>query len=102
MKTFEDYSEQRQALANYPNRGNSIVYPALAMAGEAGEVCNEVKKYIRDDHHMLTEDRRTKIIQEMGDTLWYLDALAYEIGTTLDVVAKVNIAKLKARKEAKG
>lgn len=101
MKTFEEYSEARQATASYPNRGNSIVYPAIALAGEAGEVCNEVKKYIRDDHHMLTSEREKKIIEEMGDTLWYLDALAYEIGTTLDHVAKVNIAKLKARKEAK-
>lgn len=98
MKTFEDYSEQRKAFAVYPNRGNSIVYPAIALAGEAGEVANEIKKYIRDDHHLLTPIRRAKIIEEMGDVLWYLDALAEEIGTTLDEVGKRNIEKLKARK----
>jgi NTP pyrophosphatase (non-canonical NTP hydrolase) len=97
LKTFEDYSEHRKSFAKYPNRGNSIVYPAIALAGEAGEVANEIKKFIRDDHHLLTPIRRAKIIEEMGDTLWYLDALAEEIDTTLEHVAKVNIAKLQAR-----
>ncbi len=97
MKTFEEYEEHSRSFGNYPNRGNSIVYPAMGLAGEAGEVANEVKKYIRDDRHRLTIERKFKIIEEMGDVLWYLGALSFEIGTTLEEVAKVNLAKLSKR-----
>lgn len=100
MKTFEEYNERASVSAKYPNRGNSVVYPAVGLAGEAGEVANEIKKYIRDDHHRLTDERRSKIIDEMGDVLWYLNALAFEIGSTLEDVAKRNIAKLDQRHKA--
>lgn len=95
--TFFEYSAGRKQFAKYPNRGNTIIYPAVALAGEAGEVCNEIKKYLRDDHHVLTPARATRIIEEMGDVLWYLDALAEELGVTLEEIAEGNLDKLAKR-----
>lgn len=35
--------------------------------------------------------------RELGDVLWYVAELASGLGMTLDVVAQMNIDKLKAR-----
>jgi NTP pyrophosphatase (non-canonical NTP hydrolase) len=40
-----------------------------------------------------------EIVKELGDVLWYLAAMADELGTTLNHVAEVNLEKLRDRKE---
>ena len=42
------YQQMAQALAEYPDVGYNILYPAMGIAGEAGEVCDKVKKYWRN------------------------------------------------------
>ena len=70
------------------------------MAGEAGEVANQVKKIIRDDGGELTTARTAKIIDELGDVLWYLAAVASDIGISLNDIAYANLYKLRQRKLA--
>ena len=55
-----------------------ITYPALGLAGEAGEVADKVKKIFRDNQ----DDARFKgeIAKEIGDVLWYCAALADDLG----------------------
>ena len=36
---------------------------------------------------------------ELGDVLWYISALADDLGVTLEEVAKANIEKLQSRME---
>jgi NTP pyrophosphatase (non-canonical NTP hydrolase) len=100
--TFTDYEEQATFFDLNPakEKGN-IVYHGLALAGEAGELANEVKKFIRDDKMELTEERRQKMILEAGDVLWYLQGFARQIGTNLDEIAFANINKLSKRRAAK-
>jgi NTP pyrophosphatase (non-canonical NTP hydrolase) len=74
-------------------------YYAVAVAGEAGEILEHVKKNLRDDGGELTEERREKIIKEMGDVLWYLAVCADRLDVGLDEVAQINLDKLAARKE---
>jgi len=76
-----------------------VIYPALGLAGEAGEVCNKTKKILRDDGGRMTEEKRTQLIDELGDVLWYVANLATDLGVTLDEVARINLAKLNSRKE---
>jgi NTP pyrophosphatase (non-canonical NTP hydrolase) len=71
-----------------------IVYPAIGLAGEAGEVAEQVKRILRDDGGVLTEARRSKIRGELGDVLWYLAALAADCGFTLSEVANGNLEKI--------
>lgn len=74
-----------------------IVYTALGLAGEAGEFANQVKKAIRDDGGVPSDERYEKLIDELGDTLWYVAMAAHELGLKLDYVATRNIDKLRQR-----
>jgi NTP pyrophosphatase (non-canonical NTP hydrolase) len=95
---FDEYQKMALDSAIYP-RSFTIYYPALGLAGEAGEVANEIKKIARDDNYVLTEDRKLKILHELGGVLWYLAALAEDTGYTLDQVAQENLKQLQSRKE---
>ena len=44
---LSDYQKAAAFTAIYPQE-HAILYPALGLAGEAGEVANKVKKMIRD------------------------------------------------------
>lgn len=94
---FEDYDAAAETTAVYPDKGDNLIYPALGLVGEAGEIAEKVKKMIRDDASKLTEERRQALIKELGDVLWYVSALAREIGSSLNEVATQNIRKLYSR-----
>ena len=89
--TFSEYQEKARSTAIYP-QDRAIVYPALGLAGEAGEVAEKVKKWIRDG--ALDKD---SIAKELGDVLWYVAQLATELGLELDQVAQANLDKLASR-----
>jgi NTP pyrophosphatase (non-canonical NTP hydrolase) len=93
---FSTYQNGARKTAVYPEAAK-VIYPALGLSGEAGEVANQVKKILRDNAGELTEERRTKIIDELGDVLWYAAALASDIGISLDDVAAANLEKLAKR-----
>lgn len=115
---LDQYQEIATRSAIYPGQGTpfGIMYTALGLA-EAGEIQNKVKKMFRDDgvikfvdtpfregdtlvrFKTLTPERRAAIIKEMGGNLWYLAALAKEIGTTLSEVAGNNLDELCGRTE---
>jgi NTP pyrophosphatase (non-canonical NTP hydrolase) len=94
---FKEYDDAAEVTAVYPNQGDNPIYPTLGLVGEAGEIAEKVKKMIRDDGGVLTEERRQTLIKELGDVLWYLSALSREIGTSLEKVAEANIKKLHSR-----
>lgn len=79
-------------------KGLKVMYPALGMAGEAGEVCNKVKKVFRDDAGVVSEEKRNAIASEIGDVLWYCAALCHDLGVQLGDIAAANITKLHSRK----
>ncbi len=99
MKDFNLYQTKALETAIYPDQGRNIIYPALGLTGEAGEVSELIKKMIRDDGGVLTEERRQKLAKELGDVLWYVAVVAYEAGLMLGDVARLNIEKLASRKE---
>lgn len=73
-----------------------IVYLALGVANEGGEVAGKIKKVLRGDYTLSTEAKDT-IAHEIGDVLWYLSQLAQELGFDLDTIASMNIQKLESR-----
>lgn len=76
-----------------------IIYPALGMTGEAGEVADKVKKVIRDNNSEFTDDKKREIAMEISDVMWYCATLANDLGYTLEEIGIMNIEKLKSRKE---
>lgn len=76
-----------------------IIYPTLGLAGEAGECAEKVKKLLRDDEGILTEERKALLVKEIGDCVWYIANLAADIDVKLSDVLKINLEKLLSRKE---
>jgi NTP pyrophosphatase (non-canonical NTP hydrolase) len=96
---LSDYQQRSRATAVYPGAGDNLTYPALGLCGEAGECAEKVKKAIRDDDGVLSEERRTALAGELGDVLWYVAQLATEAGLELDRIAADNLSKLLSRQE---
>ena len=71
-----------------------IIYPALGLGNEAGEVQGKIKKMLRDG----TFDKEA-IAAEIGDVLWYIAALCRDLEVDMAEVALKNLAKLKSRQE---
>ena len=96
---LSDYQQRSRATAVYPDAGSNLTYPALGLCGEAGEAAEKVKKALRDDGGVLTEERRAALAAELGDVLWYVAQLATEAGLDLDAIAEENLSKLISRQE---
>lgn len=94
---FNKYQSEASQTALYPRRLENLEYPTLGLAGEAGEVANIVKKIQRDHNGVITDETRAKLIDELGDVLWYISACADELGLTLDEIAAFNVNKLAKR-----
>jgi NTP pyrophosphatase (non-canonical NTP hydrolase) len=91
-----DYQRLSRRTAEYP-REAWLTYPALGLAGEAGEVAEHAKKAIRDDGGEVSEERRAAMAKELGDVLWYVSQLTSELGLELEEVAQGNLDKLLSR-----
>ena len=97
---FNEYQEKAVKTAIY-GAGSLIVYPALGLANEAGEVLGKIKKVLRDNEGVFTKQTNEAIGAEIGDTLWYIAALCRDLGISLEDVAKGNLIKL-ADRQARG
>ncbi len=97
---LSDYQRQSRRTAEYP-REAWLAYPALGLAGEAGEVAEHAKKAIRDDEGKISDERKAAMAKELGDVLWYVAQLATEMGLDLDEIAGQNLEKLLSR-QARG
>lgn len=75
--------------------GNQImlVWTALGLTGEAGEVADTIKKAVFHQHGL----DRDALIKELGDVAWYLAGLCTLIGVPMSDVMRANIDKLKKR-----
>ena len=97
---FKDYQKEALSTSQYPKK-YKIIYPALGLGGEAGEVLDKIKKWLRGDDgsSVLSGERKKIIADEMGDVLWYLSTLSRDIGIPLEKIAEDNLRKVKSRKE---
>jgi NTP pyrophosphatase (non-canonical NTP hydrolase) len=90
---MNDYQKLAMKTAIFPT-DMGVYYATLGLAGEAGEIANKVKKFIRDGHSV---EKEKELISELGDVLWYVAAVADVIGVSLEDVAKDNMYKLAER-----
>jgi NTP pyrophosphatase (non-canonical NTP hydrolase) len=98
---FTQYQLQIEKFAVYPreNKLTAVSYLVLGLNGEAGEVAEQLKKAIRNDG-AISAERRAKILDELGDVLWYATQIATELKTSLGEIAQQNVEKLERRQRA--
>lgn len=95
---FDSYQENAVGTAIYPSEAR-IIYPALGLANEAGEVLGKIKKVIRDHGGAYNPETRKAIAGELGDVLWYVAALCNDLDLQMSTVARENLNKLHDRAE---
>lgn len=75
------------------SRIDKITNGLMGLNGESGECIDVLKKHFFQGHELDTE----KIIDELGDVLWYIAETCKGLGINMEEVARHNIAKLMKR-----
>lgn len=99
--TLNAYQAETAGTAIYKH---PVIYTAIGLASEAGEVLGKIKKLMRDQditfqgsHNFLTDKQRVDIGAEIGDVLWYCSQLSRDLNLSLNDVAVMNLEKLASR-----
>ena len=74
---IKEYSEKALTTAIYPNRGKNLAYASLGLIEELMETVEKIEKKSSDE----------EIVKELGDVLWYMNAICFEIKHSLEAVA---------------
>ena len=94
MLTMNAYqSSAMRTRAEYRLQRDQLINAALGLAGESGEFCDVIKKYLHHGHDL----GREKLVKELGDILWYVAEACDALDIGMEEVAQRNIEKLRAR-----
>lgn len=93
MRLNEYQQKSTRTLNSNSGLEDQLTNYCLGIAGEAGEVADEIKKAVYHGH-VLTPD---KIKDELGDVLFYVAAVATALRINLEDIAVGNIEKLQRR-----
>jgi len=101
--TFDEYQKLAITTDTFGGTQQPITSPAfisklLGLVGEAGEVAEKFKKVYRDNQSQLGPEQLHDISRELGDVLWYIQALCHYLGLSLEDVAQGNLDKVLDRK----
>lgn len=72
---------------------DKLTNSAMGLVGEAGEVCDLIKKYLFHDQPL----DREALIKELGDVRWYFELLCHQLNISIEDVERLNVEKLKKR-----
>lgn len=95
VKELDKYQELAASFIAYKKEHN--VYPLYGLASEIGEIFGLYARIERGD--ITDKEAFEPMIKELGDVLWNLSTLCYEMGVPLSKVATLNIEKLTDRKK---
>ncbi len=100
---FDEYQKRAAKTATFEGKDPTYVnmYLSLGVAGEAGELIEKVKKVVRNDGGVVSDEKREAIKHEIGDVLWYLSQLSRSLGIGFGDAAESNLKKLGDR-QARG
>lgn len=73
--------------------GANIINAAMGLVGEAAEVSEHIKKVAFQQHPI--DDK--KIVEELGDLLWYFNLIRSLRGYTMEQILEANMNKMARR-----
>jgi NTP pyrophosphatase (non-canonical NTP hydrolase) len=94
--TIDEYSQwpaDDRSLGH--SREERVVYCALGLFGEAGEIADTIRKMMREG--ALDEDY---LVYELGDVLYHCACLVAELGQTPSVMLERSRSNIEARRAA--
>jgi len=93
---IDDYQAKAAETLQFDSNSNdAISISLLGLSGEVGELSTEYKKKIRDgDSYKIFQE---KIIEEIGDIMWYLTSIATHEGIEFSEILRKNLIKTAER-----
>lgn len=100
--TFREYQQEALGTDQVRDAGDSrgtcdesLMVPLLGLAGEAGSLLTEYKKWLRQGS--IYEPFLDQVSEEIGDILWYLSNIASKMDLDLEEIARENLTKVSDR-----
>lgn len=91
-----EFNEYQQSVLQFRSATADEMYAVIGLSGEVGELHSLIAKGIRDGVKD-EEEFDANIKKELGDILWFIAAIADDLGIDLDDIAEMNYQKLKDR-----
>lgn len=93
LDLYQKEVQRTTARTSATSLDGALAMTAMGLAGETGEVCDILKKYVFHAHEL----DRDKLELEIGDVAWYLAALCNALNVPLKEVLDKNVEKLRKR-----
>lgn len=93
MMTFKQYRDWVANVACFAEGRDRLFLGPMGLSGEAGEVLELFKKHLIHEKPMSRE----RLVEELGDVLWYYALILADHNIDLEYVMSENIMKLVAR-----
>ena len=103
MRDIDEYQEftsstaiYREPLGAIPER---LAYCMFGLSGEVGEIAEKFKKKLRGGGSLTEFQGDDDIAKEVGDVMYYLVAMAAELGYSGSDILKLNVEKITSRQK---
>lgn len=95
---LEEYQEWvRSITRDEMQERYGLIYGGIKLAAEAGEVANIVGKAMHGDINRVGNDYFDRLVDELGDVLWYIAYMCNSLDCSIDDLIVHNINKLTKR-----
>ena len=91
--TGNKYQQYALRTSSHGSNGDMVLNGVMGLNGEAGECIDIVKKHLFQGHELDIN----KLVDELGDVLWYVAITASGLSYGLDEIMQHNIDKLRKR-----
>lgn len=98
FKEFQRRNAERSRSA-FPSQCMTPEFLAVGIAGEAGEMCNIVKKVMRGDFTL--QSHREEVLDEIADIMTYCDLFMSLMGEDTDHRLQTKFAEVSKRRNYK-
>lgn len=94
--SFLQYQRASMRTARKEELVAALVHASLGLASEAGEFTSEVKR-MSAYSKVMSAEMKAHMLEELGDTLWYIALACDALGADMGTVAFENVNKLRKR-----